>query len=131
MSSNVIKGELSHIENSNIFPFLTTSSTWLECVEWMDKEEALMDSDFGSISNGELLTPFEDEIHPTTKEDIGETNPGESPNIQIRDEGNINEHGIYFIATSFTPCSYATSSQSIGLSNITTFEISNPLFLSI
>ena len=90
-----------------------------------------MDSDFGSISNGEFLTPFEDEIHPTTEDDIGETNPGETLNIQIGDEDNINEHGIYFIATLFTPCSYATSSQSIGLSNITTFEISNPLFLSI
>ena len=44
---------------------------------------------------------------------------------------SINEHAIYFIATSFTPCSYATSSQSIDLSNIATFEISNPLFLSI
>ena len=99
-------------------------------IEWIDKEEALMDSDFGSISNGEFLTPFEDEIHPTTEEDIGETNLGETPNIQIRDEDNINEHGI-FIATSFTPCSYATSSQSFGLFNITTFEISNPLFLSI
>jgi len=44
---------------------------------------------------------------------------------------SINEHGIYFIATSFTPCSYATCSQSFGLSNITTFKISNPLFLSI
>jgi len=44
---------------------------------------------------------------------------------------NINEHGIYFIATSFALCSYATSSKSIGLSNITTFEISNPLFLYI
>ena len=125
------KGELSHIENSNTSPFLITSSKWLECVEWMDKEEALMDSDFGSISNGEFLTPFEDEIHPTIEEDISETNPGETLNIQIGDEDNINEHGIYFIATSFTPCSYATSSQSIGLSNITTFEISNPLFLSI
>jgi len=44
---------------------------------------------------------------------------------------NINEHGIYFIAASFTTCSYVISSQSIGLSNITTFEISDPLFLSI
>ena len=100
-------------------------------IEWMDKEEALMDSDFGSISNGEFLTPFEDEIHQTTEEGIGETNLGETPNIQIGDEDNINEHGIYFIATSLTPCSYATSSQSIGLSNITTFENSSPLFLSI
>jgi len=123
MSSNVIEGELGHI--------LITSSKWLECVEWMDMEEALMDSDFGSISNGEFLTPFEDEIHPTIEEDIGETNRGETLNIQIGDKNNINEHRIYFIATSFTPCSYATSSQSIGLSNITIFEISNPLFLSI
>jgi len=66
MSSNVTEGELSHIENSNTSPFLITSSKWLECVEWMDKEEALMGSNFGSISNGEFLTPFEDEIHPTT-----------------------------------------------------------------
>ena len=90
-----------------------------------------MDSDFGSISNGEFLTPFEDQIHPTKEEYIGETNLRETPNIQIGDENNINEHGIYFKSISFTPCSYATSSQSIGLSNITTFEISNPLFLSI
>ena len=90
-----------------------------------------MDSNFGSISNDEFLTPSKDEIHPTTEEDIGETNPGETPNIQIGGEDNINEHGIYFIATSFTPCSYATSSQSICLANIITFEISNPLFLSI
>ena len=131
MSSNVIEGELSHIENSNTSLFQIISSKWRECVEWMDKEEALMDSDFGSISNGEFLTPFEDEIHPTTEEDIGETNLGETLNIQIGDEDNINKHGIYFIATSFTPCSYATSAQSIGLSNITTFEIYNPLFLSI
>ena len=78
-----------------------------------------------------LIATLDNEIHPTIEEDIGETNPGETPNIQIGDEDNINEHGIYFIATSFTPCSYAISSQSIGLSNITTFEISNPLFLSI
>jgi len=131
MSSNDIEGELSHIENSNTSPFLITSSKWLECVEWMDKKEALMDSDLGSISDVESLTLLEYEIHPSIEEDIDGTNPGETPNIQIGDEDNINEHGIYFIATSFTPCSYATSSESISLSNITTFEISNPLFLSI
>ena len=131
MSSNAIEGELSHIEDSISSPILITSSKWLECVEWMDKEEALMDSDLVSISNGESLTLFEDEIHPSIEEDLDETNPREILNIQIGDEDNINEHGIYFIATSFTPCTYETSSQSIGLSNITTFEISNPLFLSI
>ena len=97
----------------------------------MDKEGSLMDSDLGSILDVESLTPLEYDIHPSIEEDIDGTNPRETLNIQIRDEDNINEHGIYFIATSFTPCSYETSSQSIGLSNITTFEISNPLFLSI
>ena len=58
MSSNVIEGELSYIEDSISSPFLITSSKWLECVEWMDKEEALMNFDFGSISNGEFLTPL-------------------------------------------------------------------------
>ena len=81
MSSNAIEGELSHREDSMSSPFLITSSKWLECVECMDKEEALMDSDFSSISNGELLTPFEIGIHPTIEKDINETNPGETPNI--------------------------------------------------
>jgi len=94
MSSNVIEGELSHIENSICSPFLITSSKWLECVEWMDMEEALMDSDFGSISNGELLTPFEDEIHPTIEEDIGETNLGEILNIQIGDDRMNDKHKV-------------------------------------
>jgi len=115
MSSNAIEGELSHIE----------------CVEWMDMEETLMDSDLDSILDVESLTPLEYETHPSIEKDIDGTNPRETLNIQIRDEDNINEHGFYFIATSFTPCSYETSSQSIGLSIITTFEISNPLFLSI
>ena len=100
-------------------------------IEWMDKEEALMDSDLGLISDVESLTPLEYEIHPSIEEDIDGTNPKETLNIQIRDEDNINEHGIYFIASSFTPCSYETSSQFICLSNITTFEIANPLFLCI
>ena len=83
MSSIAIEEELSHIEDSISSPVLITSSKWLECVEWMDKEEALMDSDFGSISNSEFLTPFENRIHPTIEKDIGETNPGETPNIRL------------------------------------------------
>ena len=55
-----------------------------------------MDSDFGSISNGEFLTPFEDDIYPTIEEDIGETNLGETLSTQIGDKDNINEHGIYW-----------------------------------
>jgi len=74
---------------------LITNSKWLECVEWKDKEEALMDSDLDSISDVESLTPLEYEIHPSIEEDIDGTNPRETLNNQIRDEDNINEHGIF------------------------------------
>jgi len=82
---------------------------WQECVEWMGKEETLMLSNLGSISNGESLTPFEDNIHPSMEENQDETNLGEISNIQIGDEDDINEHGIYSITTSSYPCSYETS----------------------
>jgi hypothetical protein len=59
------------------------------------------------------------------------TNPSEILNIQIEDKDDINEHGIYSITTSLIPCSYETSPNSIGLSILPTFEISNPLTLSI
>jgi hypothetical protein len=59
------------------------------------------------------------------------TNPSEILNIQIGDKDDINEHGIYSITTSLNPCSYETSPNSISLSNLPTFEISNPLTLSI
>jgi hypothetical protein len=50
-------------------------------IEWLDKEEALMDFDFGSISNGDFLTPLKYEIHPYVEEDIDGTNPRETLNI--------------------------------------------------
>jgi hypothetical protein len=59
------------------------------------------------------------------------TNPSKILNIQIRDEDDINEHETYSITTSLNPCSYEISPNSIGLSNPITFEISNPLILSI
>jgi hypothetical protein len=40
---------------------------WQECVEWMDKEEALLESNLASVSNGEFLPPFDLDmriIHP-------------------------------------------------------------------
>ena len=43
----------------------------------------------------------------------------------------IDEHGNYHIKTSSNPCSYEKSSKSFGLSNITTHEIFNPLFISV
>jgi hypothetical protein len=47
---------------------------WLECIEWMDKEEALMESNLHLASNGEVSTPFEDKTHPSTEEALDKTN---------------------------------------------------------
>ena len=47
---------------------------------------------------------------------------------QIGDNDDINKHGSYTITISLEPCSYDTS---LGLSNLYTFEISNPLTLPI
>jgi hypothetical protein len=112
---------------------------WQKCVEWMDKKEALIESNLGSNSNGEFLTPFdfEDDTYSSTEEALDEansrvTNPSEILNIQIGDKDDINEHGIYSITTLLNPCSYETSPNSIGLFYLPTFEISNPsLFLFI
>ena len=78
MTSKAIEGELSHTEDSISSLVLITNSKWLECVEWKDKEESLMDSDLGSISEVECLTPLEYEIHPSIEEDIDRTNPRET-----------------------------------------------------
>jgi hypothetical protein len=101
----------------------------------MDKKEALMESNLDLASNGEISTSFEDETHPSMEEALDETNPrvtnsNKILNIQIRDEDDINECGNYFITISLKSCSYETSPNSISLSNLTTFEISNPLILS-
>jgi hypothetical protein len=101
----------------------------------MDNEEALMESNLDLASNGEISTPFEDETHPSIEEALDETNPrvtnsNEILNIQIGDEDDINERENYSITISLKPCSYETSLNSIGLSNLTIFKISNPLILS-
>jgi hypothetical protein len=101
----------------------------------MDKKEALMESNLDLYSNDEILTPFEDETYPYIEEALDETNsrvtnPSEIMNTQIGNENDINEHGNYSITISLKPCSYETSPNSISLSNLTTFEISNPLILS-
>jgi hypothetical protein len=77
---------------------------WLECIEWMDKEEVLMESNLDLASNGKVSTPFEDETHPSMEEALDKTNsrvtnPSEILNIQIGDEDDINEHETYSIMT--------------------------------
>jgi hypothetical protein len=58
--------------------------------------------------------------------DIHEETP-----LEIKKEDNISEHGSYFMSTSSNPCSQEKSSESIGLSNIATHEIFNPLMLPV
>jgi len=97
---------------------------WQKCVEWMDKEESLMESNLASVSNGEFLTPFDldDEDYPSMEEPLDKTNPSDTQHTheesisKIEDEDDINEQGIYYITTSSKPCSYETSPNSIGLS---------------
>ena len=51
--------------------------------------------------------------------------------LELEKEDNINEHGSYFMNTSSNPCSHEKSPELIGLSNIATHEIFNPLILLV
>ena len=54
----------------------------------------------------------------------------ESP-LELEKEDDIDERESYFMNTSSNPCSYEKSPESIGLSNIATHEIFNPLILPV
>jgi hypothetical protein len=58
--------------------------------------------------------------------DIHEETP-----LELEKEDNINEHGSYFMNTSSNPCSHEKSPESIGLTNIATHEVFNPLILFV
>ena len=58
--------------------------------------------------------------------DIHEETP-----LELEKEDNINEHGSYFMNTSSNPCLHEKSPKLIGLSNIATHEIFNPLILLV
>jgi hypothetical protein len=75
--------------------------------------------------------------HPSLEEALDKinlrvTNPKEildiheESTLELEKEDDINEHGSYFMNTSTNPCSHEKSSESIGLSNISTHEIFNP-----
>ena len=55
----------------------------------------------------------------------------EESTLELEKEDYINEHGSYFMNTSSNPCSHKKSPESIGLSNIATHEIFNPLMLLV
>ena len=48
--------------------------------------------------------------------------------LEIEKEDLISERGSYFMNTSSNPCSLEKSPEPIGLSNIATHEILNPLY---
>ena len=58
--------------------------------------------------------------------DIHEETP-----LELEKEDDIDEHGNYFMNTSSNPCSHDKSPESIGLSNIATHDIFNPLMLPV
>ena len=55
----------------------------------------------------------------------------EETTLESENEDDIDEHGSYFMNTSSNSCSHEKSLESIGLSNIATHEIINPLILPV
>ena len=53
----------------------------------------------------------------------------EESTLELEKEDYIDKHISYFMNTSSNPCSHEKSPESVGLSNITTHEIFNPLIL--
>ena len=51
--------------------------------------------------------------------------------LELEKEDDIDEHGSYFMNISSNPCAHGKSPESIGLSNIATHEIFNPLMLLV
>ena len=51
--------------------------------------------------------------------------------LELEKEDGIDEHESYFMSTSLNSCSHEKFPESIGLSNIATHEIFNPLILSV
>ena len=110
----------------------------------MDKDEALwVESKLGLDSNSELeSTSLINMTHPSLEEALDEITPRvsnprkilhiqEETSLELEKEDDIDEHGSYFMNTSSNPCSHEKSPELIGLSNIATHEIFNPLILPI
>ena len=55
----------------------------------------------------------------------------EETTLESEKEDDIDEHGSYFMNISSNPCAHGKSPESIGLSNIATHEILNPLVLTV
>ena len=55
----------------------------------------------------------------------------EESTLELEKEDYINEHGSHFLNTSSNPCLHEKTPDSIGLSNMATHEIFNPLILHV
>ena len=55
----------------------------------------------------------------------------EETTLESKKEDDIDEHESYYMCTSLNPCSHEKSPESIGLSNIATHEIFDPLVLPV
>ena len=110
----------------------------------MDQDEALwVESKLGLDSNSELKsTSLINMTHPSLEEALEKITPRvsnprkilhiqEETSLELEKEDDIDEHGSYFMNTSSNPCSHEKSPESIGLSNIATHEIFNPLKLLV
>ena len=110
----------------------------------MDKDEALwVQSKPGLDPNGEQKsTSLTNMTHPSLEEALEKITPRvsnprkilhihEETSLELEKEDDIDEHGSYFMNTSSNPCSHEKSPESIGLSNIATHEIFNPLVLHV
>jgi len=110
----------------------------------MDKAETLrVESNPSLDPNSELKSIFLINMaHPSLEEALDKINPRvtnprefldihEESTLEIENEDDINQHGSYFMNTSSNLCSHEKTPESIGLPNIGTHEIFNPLILLV
>ena len=99
-------------------------------IEWMD--EVLDKINSRVINTWEILDNKESNKchrHGMMETIILSMDIHEESTLELEKEDYIREHGSYIINTSSDPCSHEKSPKAIGLSNIATHEIFNPLIL--
>jgi hypothetical protein len=142
---------MEHMKNS-----FAIVKEWME-----GDEALVLASELGLDSNGELKSISSiNMIHPSSEEALDETNsrginsweiledktsnechrhaiidtnllPIDTHEVEFEKRDQMNEHENYFINTPSNPCSDEKSSGFIGLSNVATHEIINPLMLPV
>ena len=97
-------------------------------------EEALDEINLRATNPWEILdnkTSNECHRHGMMETILSPIDINEESTLELGKEDYISKHGSYFINTSSNPCSHEKSPEAIGLSNIATHEIFNPLVLPI